>query len=201
MNTALNISMKISYVLLLITCCLVYACNKEVKVLLSETKEAKKDSLVSYTNQIDIKQATLIKLYYHAAYTMDLETGGAMGIQSYFVFKGKQYSTPKQFHNNREYAYEYSIFPEYTGQEHYQDVRVFSAKDKYYVLLKSQNPHCNGTHCQSYFLHVLVMNSDSILGNTVYFYNPDVDFNDLEVVFSGPRVHLMQRGILLDVID
>jgi hypothetical protein len=175
-----------------------YGCKEDIKFNHAQnSKIVSKDTIIEYTDEIDIHLKTLQKLYYHVSHSMNFENGKDSIIDSYFLFKGKKYHTPKKF-KNKPFTYDYSKFISVKSEDY---LKVFQSDNKYYVLLQSINTSCNGSNCQSYFLHLLIMDNKAIKENYVFFYSPnEVNFEDLNLSFTDSEINLMNKDIIIEKI-
>lgn len=121
-------------------------------------------------------------------------------ITSYFDLNGKKFEPPIFFRNHNQLKFSYSLMPHYSDENNIVAKR-FNFDDKYFLLIRGENPFCNGNNCKSYYLHLLAIKQNSIFSNQVYFFNYDeVNFGHLKITFINNILILSERKKILDTI-
>lgn len=118
-------------------------------------------------------------------------------IESYFVFNGSKYKTPLRFKNFKGYNYKYSLMPKYF------DKMVVAKKFNYnnfsVLIIRAENPFCNGNNCKSYYLHLIILKDKAIKANSVYQFNYDDDkFEEFNVSYDNGILLLLDKNKRID---
>lgn len=176
------------------------SCKKNETVNIDNFSEPKaKDSLVKNISEIDIGMNDKQKLYYHVSLFNNEEKDSV--VDSYFLLYDKKYDMPKKFSNNSPFNFKYSLFPKYSDANELI-YKTYKSGNKNYILLRGENPFCNGSNCQRYNLHLLIIEDKRIISNNVFFYNSnEVNFEDTVVTFVNSTINLMNGNKLLSKIN
>lgn len=69
------------------------------------------------------------------------------------------------------------------------------------LMIRGENPNCNGNNCQSYYLHFIILDADSIKMNFIYLFdNKKEKFEDFEVAFRNSKILLTNKVNIIDSI-
>lgn len=99
----------------------------------------------------------------------------------YFIYNKKYYKLPKTIENSKD-IYNYSLMPQYVDTLMIARKMKFN-KDISALLIRGENPDCNGFNCQSYFLHLLIYDENSLLDNKIFVFNSNkITFNNFILI-------------------
>lgn len=119
-------------------------------------------------------------------------------ISSYFEIQHRKSLVPKKFKNKHD-KFIYSLMPHYTEVNLVGKSYIFN--NNHFVLIRGENPFCNGNNCQTYYLHLLEITDRFISRNEVYEFNQrEIDFNNLILKIDGKNLILCDRIKTLDII-
>lgn len=133
------------------------------------------------------------------SYNVDYNLGKDTLILSYFTVQKNKSLAPIAFKNKTKSKFVYSLMPHYS--EGNLVAKSFNIDGKYFLLIRGENPFCNGSNCQSYYLHFLEISENTILQNEVYEFNQsDVEFQNFTLKLIGNNLILSNNRKTLDII-
>lgn len=107
---------------------------------------------------------------------------------------------PKNFDNNGK-RYAYSLFPDYKSV----NILIFKSytfENFSIIIIRGENPFCNGFNCTTYYLHLLRIKDDKIDRNMVYEFDNEVEFENLDVKISNSNekntIQIINNNMILN---
>lgn len=163
----------------------------------SSTKTEIKDT-IKYISKIIFDKNNRDSISYIAE-IIKSETSNKV-LKSNFIFKNKQLKTPVLFKNFKDYNFEYSLMPKYSDDN--LVAKKFNFDKKSVLIIRGENPFCNGSNCQSYFLHLLVFDNSELQSNIIYNFNyEDEKFEDFKVILKNDEFSLINNKNEIDTIQ
>lgn len=163
----------------------------------SSTKTEIKDT-IKYISKIIFDKNNRDSISYIAE-IIKSETSNKV-LKSNFIFKNKQLKTPVLFKNFKDYNFEYSLMPKYSDDN--LVAKKFNFDKKSVLIIRGENPFCNGSNCQSYFLHLLVFDNSELQSNIIYNFNyEDEKFEDFKVILKNDEFSLFNNKNEIDTIQ
>ncbi|MBW7870245.1 MAG: hypothetical protein H3C39_04205 [Flavobacteriia bacterium] len=167
--------------------------NSEISHQDFKFSDERNDAVIQLKSKIKIDFPA--ELYYNVI--LNKEKNDSV-IESYFLFEGNKYSMPKNFHNDGK-RYEYSLFPDYKSPNILVS-KSYVFENFSVIIIRGENPFCNGFNCTTYYMHVLKIKDDKIDMNVVYEFDNEVEFENLDVKISNEKntIQIMNNEMVLD---
>lgn len=167
--------------------------NSEISHQDFKISDERNDSVIQLKSKIQIDLPD--ELYYNVI--LNKENNDSV-IESYFLFEENKYPTPKNFHNSGK-RYEYSLFPDYKSAN-IPVSKSYAFENFSVIIIRGENPFCNGFNCTTYYMHILKIKDDKIAGNVVYEFDNEVEFENLDVKVSNKKntIQIINNEMILD---
>lgn len=152
---------------------------------------------IQYESEINLDDKSNNAISYIAKIVKN--DNGDKVINSNFVYIGKEFKTPISFKNFKEYDFKYSLMPTYSEKN--LVAKKFNSKNVSALIIRGENPFCNGNNCQSYYVHLIILKDDTIKSNFVYHFNSsDEIFEDFSISFDKDILLLSNKKVSIDKI-
>lgn len=162
----------------------------------SNTKTEIKDT-IEYTSKLELDKNNKDSISYIAKIIKNESLDKVLN--SSFVFKGKELKTPMIFKNFKNYNFGYSLIPKYS--EEILVAKKFNFGIKSILIIRGENPFCNGSNCKSYFLHLLIFEKNKLQLNLIYNFNDNNEnFEDFKVILKNDELFLFNNENEIDKI-
>jgi|GEM_PF-2977349 len=158
-----------------------------------KTSDERNDSVIQLKSKIQIDFPD--ELYYNVI--LNKESNDSV-IESYFLFEGNKYLMPKNFDNNGK-RYAYSLFPDYKSSNILIS-QCYVFENFSVIIIRGENPFCNGFNCTTYYMHLLKIKDDKIDRNIVFEFDNEAEFENLGVKISNERnaIQIINKEMILD---
>lgn len=120
-------------------------------------------------------------------------------LENYILFNQIKYNLSTTFENDTFYTFKYSNF----GDDFLlnEDYKIYRVNNLNILFIKGYNPFCNGSHCTSYYLFVIVLDSKKI--NQVKLFHLDsskISFGTIKIEKDNLKIRIISKKSIIGTL-
>lgn len=120
-------------------------------------------------------------------------------LENYILYNQNKYFLSTSFENDTNYTFKYSNF----GDDFLlnEDYKIYKVNELNILFIKGYNPFCNGSHCTSYYIFVIVLDSEKIKeAKLFHFDSSKIAFETIKIEKKNSKIRIISKKSIIGTL-